>query len=56
MKRSVISGELVVQGKLRPVSLHGEKKKRGERMEERREAEVVGGGGGGRLKKALFQF
>lgn len=32
MKRSVISGELTVQGKLRPVSLQGEKK-RGKRKE-----------------------
>lgn len=30
MKHSVVSGERVVQGKLRPVSLQGEKKKRGE--------------------------
>lgn len=49
MKRSVVSGERVVQGKLRPVSLQGEKKKRGERMEERRESRsgwCLGVGGG----------
>lgn len=34
MKRSVISGEPVLQGKLRPVSLQGEKK-RGKRKEGR---------------------
>ena len=53
MKRSVISGELVDQRKLRSVSLRGEKKKRGEMMEgkERRQSwvvvvvVVVGGGG-----------
>lgn len=43
MKHSVISGERVVQGKLRPVSLQGEKKKRGERMEGRQKWLVVGG-------------
>lgn len=46
MKRSVISGELVVQGKRRPVSLQGEKKKRGERMEGRREGRSGWQGGG----------
>lgn len=46
MKCSVISGELVVQGKLRPVSLQGKKKKkRGERMEGRQKW-LAGGGGG----------
>lgn len=54
MKCSVISGELVVQGKLRPVSLQGKKKEEG--REDGGKAEVVGGGRGGRLKKALFQF
>lgn len=52
MKRSVISGEPVLQGKLRPVSLQGEKK-RGKRKEGRQKW-LVGGLGG--LKKALFQF
>lgn len=37
MTHSVISGELVVQRKPRPVSLQVEKKKRGKRMEGRRE-------------------
>lgn len=46
MKRSVISGELVVQGKLRPVSLQGEKKKRDERMEGGRSGWRRGVGGG----------
>lgn len=57
MKRGVISGELVVQGKLRPVSLQGEKKKRGERMEGWQK--WFAGGWSGvvlGLKKALFQF
>lgn len=34
MKCGGVSGELVVQGKPRPVSSQGEKKKRGERMED----------------------
>lgn len=46
MKCSVISGELVVQGKLRPVSLQG-KKKEEEGREDGGKAEVVGGGRGG---------
>lgn len=47
MKCGVISGELVVQRKLRPVSLQGEKKKRGEMMEGRQKwlARRLGGGG-----------
>lgn len=59
MKYSVISGELVVKRKLQPVSMHGEKKKRGEVMEGRKSWLVGGvwcGVGWGGLKKALFQF
>lgn len=49
MKRSVISGEPVLQGKLRPVSLQGEKK-RGKRKEGRQKWLVpeLGYGGVGR--------
>ena len=46
MKHAVISGELVVQRKLRSVSLQGEKKKRSEMVIGRKYwMELVGGGG-----------
>lgn len=51
MNHSVISGEPVVQRKLRAVSLQGEKK-RGDRKKGRQKW-LEGRGG---LKKALFQF
>lgn len=45
IKYSVISGEILAQKKLRPVSMQGENKKKGEMMEGKEgKTEVVDGG------------